>query len=85
MRIQVCDSGARLPMWIPCLNNNCPSKMSLLNYDGPDPVYRCRREHCEFHDNPKPAKELTHWHTDPSQKKQRKDPTSKEAFETGVL
>ena len=69
----MCDCGARLPMFIPGLENVCAAagnKMSLIDYmEGDNPKYMCQREGCEFQRNPKPARELTYWHADPDKKR----------------
>lgn len=74
--VRVTGGGARLPLFIPCLNNCCAaigSKMVLINYEEPSstPHYQCSRKGCEFNLHPKDARELTYWHADPDKKRRR--------------
>jgi hypothetical protein len=90
--VVVTDRGARMKMFIPCMNNRCSAggfKMKLIDYADTRtfPKYQCMREGCEFSALPYDAREITRWHTDPDAPKRKhgeRDAPTKEEWETAI-
>ena len=81
--LEITHNGARYPVFIPCLEGRCPERMQLHYLDRDPPEYKCMRRHCHFHENPRDARELAHWHRKPEGKR-KVDPTKKESWETAI-